>query len=49
MGASLGSDMGNVEGSIGQNTLLPNGRDDELESDELGVLFTIQAGYTPMR
>ncbi|WP_281540904.1 M48 family metalloprotease [Maribacter aestuarii] len=47
MGASVGADMGNVVGSIGQNTLLTNGRGDELESDELGVLFMIQAGYDP--
>lgn len=47
MGASVGADMGNVVGSIGQNTLLTNGRGDELESDELGVLFMIQSGYDP--
>ena len=47
MGASVGADMGNIVGSIGQNTLLTNGRDDELESDELGVLFMINAGYDP--
>lgn len=47
MGASVGADMGNVVGSIGQNTLLKNGRGDELESDELGVLFMIQSGYDP--
>ncbi|WP_431127161.1 M48 family metalloprotease [Flagellimonas flava] len=47
MGATVGADMGNVVGSIGQNTLLKNGRGDELESDELGVLFMIQAGYDP--
>ena len=27
--------------------VLANGRDDELESDELGVLFMIQSGYDP--
>lgn len=47
MGASVGVDMGQVVGSIGQNTLLTNGREDELESDELGVLFMIQSGYDP--
>lgn len=46
-GASVGGDMGSLVGSIGQNTLLQNGRDDELESDELGVLMMIQAGYDP--
>jgi len=39
--------MGNIVGSIGQNTLLTNGRGDELESDKLGVLFMIQSGYVP--
>ena len=47
MGATVGADMGDLVGSIGQNTLLKNGRGDELESDELGVLFMIQAGYDP--
>lgn len=47
MGASVGADMGNVVAGIGQNTLLTNGRDDELESDDLGVLFMLQAGYDP--
>lgn len=47
MGASVGADMGNVVASYGQNTLLQNGREDELESDELGVLFMIQANYPP--
>ncbi len=47
MGASVGADMGQVVGNIGQNTLLTNGRDDELESDELGVLFMMQSGYDP--
>ena len=28
-------------------TLLKNGRGDELESDELGVLFMLKAGYNP--
>ncbi len=47
MGASVGGDMGGLVGGIGQNTLLKNGRGDELESDELGVLFMIQSGYDP--
>ena len=47
MGASVGADAGGIVGSIGQNTLLKNGRGDELESDELGVLFMIRAGYDP--
>lgn len=47
MGASVGADMGNLVAGIGQNTLLTNGRGDELESDDLGVLFMIQAGYEP--
>ncbi|MCF7560552.1 M48 family metalloprotease [Sabulilitoribacter multivorans] len=44
---SVGADMGGVISGIGQNTLLTNGRDDELESDELGVLFMLKAGYNP--
>lgn len=48
MGATVGAgDLGSIVGGIGQNTLLENGRDDELESDELGVLFMIQSGYDP--
>ncbi len=47
MGASVGADMGDMVAGIGQNTLLTNGRGDELESDELGVLFMIQSGYDP--
>ncbi|TMU50841.1 M48 family metalloprotease [Flagellimonas algicola] len=47
MGATVGADMGSIVGNIGQNTLLKNGRGDELESDELGVMFMIQAGYDP--
>jgi predicted Zn-dependent protease len=46
-GASVGADMGDLIGGIGQNTLLKNGRGDELESDELGVQFMIDAGYNP--
>lgn len=47
MGASVGGDMGGLVSGIGKNTLLKNGRDDELESDELGVLLMIQSGYDP--
>ncbi len=48
MGATVGAgDLGSILGGIGQNTLLKNGRNDELESDELGVLFMIQSGYDP--
>jgi len=47
MGASVGADAGGIVGSIGQNTLLTNGREDELESDDLGVLFMIRSGYDP--
>lgn len=44
---NVGADIGNVIGGIGQNTLLTNGRDDELESDDLGVLFMLKSGYNP--
>jgi predicted Zn-dependent protease len=47
MGASVGGDMGGLVQGIGQNTLLTNGRGDELESDDLGVLLMIQSGYDP--
>ncbi|WP_299000229.1 M48 family metalloprotease [Flagellimonas sp. S174] len=47
MGANVGGDMGGLVSGIGQNTLLKNGRGDELESDELGVLLMIQSGYDP--
>ncbi len=40
-------DMGAVAQQYGQGQLLANGRDDELESDELGVKFMIDAGYNP--
>ncbi|SHJ65545.1 M48 family metalloprotease [Aquimarina spongiae] len=46
-GASVGADMGGLVNGIGQNVLLGNGRDDELESDKLGVLFMINSGYDP--
>ncbi|MEJ1224038.1 M48 family metalloprotease [Sediminicola sp. 1XM1-17] len=47
MGASVGADAGGIVSSIGQNTLLKNGRGDELESDDLGVLFMMKSGYEP--
>lgn len=47
MGASVGAEAGGIVSSIGQNTLLKNGREDELESDKLGVLTMIRAGYDP--
>jgi len=47
MGASVGADAGGIVGSIGQNTLLTNGREDELESDDLGGLVMIRSGYDP--
>jgi len=46
-GASVGADAGGLVSQYGQSTLLKNGREDELESDELGVLFMINAGYDP--
>ncbi len=47
MGASVGADLGSLANGIGQQTLLKNGRGDELESDELGVKLMIDAGYNP--
>ncbi|MEP0264930.1 M48 family metalloprotease [Dokdonia sp.] len=47
MGAEVGGGLGQAAGGIGQNILLGNGRDDELESDDLGVRFMIRAGYNP--
>ncbi len=46
-GASVGADAGNIVNQIGQNILLGNGREDELESDKLGVQFMIKSGYNP--
>lgn len=48
-GASVGANAGGLVSQYGQSTLLKNGREDELESDELGVLFMINAGYQPGR
>ena len=47
MGASVGADAGGIVAGIGQNTLLTNGRDDELESDDLGVRLMIRSDYDP--
>lgn len=44
---SVGADMGGLVGGIGQQKLLTNGRGDELESDDLGVKFMMNAGYNP--
>ena len=46
-GASVGADAGGLVSGIGQNILMGNGRDDELESDDLGVRFMMRAGYDP--
>lgn len=46
-GANVGANAGDLIAGIGQNTLLTNGRGDELESDDLGVRFMIRAGYDP--
>jgi predicted Zn-dependent protease len=46
-GASVGADMGNLVGSMGQNKLLKNGREDEIESDKLGVELMVYSGYNP--
>lgn len=47
MGAEVGAGAGAATSAIGQNILLGNGRDDELESDDLGIRFMIKAGYDP--
>jgi predicted Zn-dependent protease len=46
MGSSA-IDAGGIAQQMGQGQLLKNGRGDELESDELGVQFMIDAGYNP--
>ncbi|MCV6629583.1 MAG: M48 family metalloprotease [Flavobacteriaceae bacterium] len=46
-GASVGADAGGLVNQYGNSVLLKNGRGDELESDDLGVLFMIQSGYDP--
>lgn len=46
-GANVGANAGDLIAGIGQNTLLTNGRGDELESDDLGVLIMMNAGYDP--
>lgn len=49
MGAEVGGGLGGATSAIGQNILLGNGRDDELESDDLGVQFMINSGYDPYK
>ncbi|MBT8261752.1 MAG: M48 family metalloprotease [Bacteroidia bacterium] len=44
-GANVGANAGDLIAGIGQNTLLTNGRGDELESDDLGVLIMLNSGY----
>jgi predicted Zn-dependent protease len=44
---SVGADVGGIVQQYGQGKLLKNGRGDELESDDLGVLFMIESGYNP--
>lgn len=46
-GASVGMDAGQMAQAIGQMVNMKYGREDELESDELGVKFMIDAGYNP--
>ena len=46
-GAQVGADAGMIASQLGQTLLLKNGRGDELESDDLGVKFMIDAGYDP--
>ncbi|MEH6406080.1 MAG: M48 family metalloprotease [Leeuwenhoekiella sp.] len=47
MGAEVGANAGAATSAVAQNILLGNGREDELESDDLGVRFMIEAGYDP--
>ena len=44
---SVGVDVGGIVQQYGQGKLLKNGRGDELESDDLGVLFMVNSGYNP--
>lgn len=46
MGAAA-IDASTIAQQYGQGQLLKNGRGDELESDELGIRFMIDAGYNP--
>ncbi len=46
-GAQVGASAGDLIAGIGQNTLLTNGRGDELESDDLGVRIMMKSGYDP--
>lgn len=48
MGASADADIGGLVGRINRTTLLNNGRNDELESDVLGVQLMALSGYDPM-
>ncbi|UNY97353.1 M48 family metalloprotease [Zhouia spongiae] len=47
VGANVGADAGGLIAGIGENVLLSNGRDDELESDVLGVRLLIKSDYNP--
>ncbi|NQY07750.1 MAG: M48 family metalloprotease, partial [Flavobacteriaceae bacterium] len=46
-GASVGMDAGEMTQAIGQMVNMKYGREDELESDYLGVKFMIDAGFDP--
>lgn len=46
-GASVGMDAGQMAAAVGQMVNMKYGREDELESDFLGVKFMIDAGYNP--
>lgn len=46
-GAQVGMDAGQMAQAVGQIVNMKYGRDDELESDYLGVKFMIDAGYNP--
>ncbi|MFT5231471.1 MAG: putative Zn-dependent protease, partial [Candidatus Azotimanducaceae bacterium] len=48
-GASVVADAGELVSGVAQNVLLGNGRGDELESDDLDILFVINAGYDPIQ
>lgn len=41
------ADIGGLLSNTGHNNFLKNGRDNELEGDDLGVLFMIRFGYSP--
>lgn len=46
-GAQVGMDAGQMAQAVGQMVNMKYGREDELESDYLGVKFMIDAGYNP--